>query len=447
MQRGTTGLQDTDETFDAGVGAILKTNDAVSSSCQTAASSPRKRLSIVKLAGALLLMISVQGCNKLHPTHTETVYVVARQTYLHDRVAAVSNRVAEVTNGEQLQVLDHGRRFLKVKTPNNEIGWIQELATIDSDTYDQFKKLADEHKNDPVVATAVVRDDVFLHLEPGRNTQRFTLLPANVHVQMLVRASVPKAPPGAPIKKSKSAAPASPAQPQKPQSAKEPPAPGKNEPEPEPAPEKPTVSAAGAPEAPPPMEDWWLVRDDKGNAGWLLSGRMDVDVPDSVAQYAEGQRIVGAYVLTNVHDEQADTPNHEVPEYVMLLEPYKAALPYDFDQVRVFTWSRNHHRYETAFRIRPIQGFLPLKITKLPGPTKDGALVPAFQVRIAANQNVSTDPDTGVTRPAATRTMNFVMLDTVVRRVGPDMDPIPSMHSADEKKAEKAKKAAKRKGK
>ena len=397
-----------------------------------------RRCVLVVMVFASLL---VSGCNRLHPVKHEYVYVVARQTYLRDRVAAVSNRTGQVANGDRLEVLEHGRRFLKVKSPKNEIGWIEDHSIIDAETFDQFTAVASHHKSDPLVARAVVRDEVFLHLEPGRNTQRFFLLPENSKVQLLVRASVPKVAAGTLLKKAKPGAnPNASAQ-------------GSATPPAKPAAPSGTVASqskpgTGAvapiePPAPPPMEDWWLVRDDKGQVGWLLSGRIDVEVPDSVGQYAEGQRVVGTYVLTTVQDDAAEVPNHEVPEYVMVLEPMKAALPYDFDQVRVFTWSRGHHRYETAFRLRPIQGFLPVTISKLPGPTRDGAMVPAFSIRIAANPNVSVDPDTGITRPAQTRTLNFVMLDTVVRRVGPDMDPIPSMHSAGEKKEQKGKKPAK----
>jgi hypothetical protein len=401
----------------------------------------------------LSIAVGVAGCSKMHVQKKEIVWVVSRQTFLHDRVAAVSNRVAQVSNGEELEVLEHGRRFLKVKTPKNEIGWIEQHAVIDQEDHDQFAKLAEQHKNDPVVATAVLRDDVYLHAEPGRDTQRFFLLPGNAKVQLLIRASVEKLAPGAHRPAKPAAAPAAPspgpnasaaAGPQaggtstgQGQTAAAKPAEPKAAASAQPKPSVPAIPAA--PQPPPVMEDWWLVKNAQGQYGWVLAGRMDVDVPDTVAQYAEGARIVGAYVLTTVHDDNADTPNHEVPEYVMLLEQPKSGLPYDFDQVRVFTWSRNHHRYETAFRLRPIQGFLPVNITKIPGPTKDGALVPAFGVKIAADSDVSIDPQTGVARPANLRTINFVMLDTVVKRVGPDLAPIPAMHSAEEKKEAKAK--------
>ena len=347
--------------------------------------------------------------------------------YLHDRVAAVSNRVAEVVNGQPLEVLEHGRRFLKVTTQKNETGWIEERAVIDGKPFAAFDRIAAQHQQDPVVATAVLRDDIYLHILPGRETEHFYLLAGNSKVQLLARASVPKTPtpgfgpPAKPIVPKPSLPGMKPAPPPASQAANR-----KHSQDPASAHPVP-----GPLEAPPVvMEDWWLVRDDAGHTGWLLAGRVDVDAPDEIATYAEGQRIVGAYVLAKVIDPQAATPNHEVPEYLTILSPPKAGLPFDFDQVRVFTWDTRHHRYETAFRLHPIQGYLPVRVNFEPVSGGSGHL---FSFQIASTQNLITDPVTGITRPVSPRTIQYAMIDHRFKRAGSDLGPIPLTHSAEAK--------------
>jgi hypothetical protein len=388
------------------------------------ASSARRFKAAVLALTIVCVFVLASGCSRFRQEHHDTVYVSARQMVLHDRVAAVSNRVAEVTNGQPLEVLEHGRRFIRVKTQKNEIGWIEERAVIDAKVYQAFEEMGEQHKDDPVVATGVLRDDVYLHLTPGREAERFYLLSANAKVQLLQRATVPKVA----SSNGQTARPLTP----KPASAAL----------------KSTVhssapaadSALSLPQPEPPaLEDWWLVRDNQGHTGWLLSGRMDVDVPDEIGTFAEGQRYVGAYIFNKVLDPDSSLPDHLVPQYVTVLSPPKAGLPFDFDQVRVYTWSVRHHRYETAFRLHPIEGYLPVRVVPA-----EGAKAPTFSFQIANGPNLSADTLTGITRPSALRTVSYEMDDTRAKRIGPDLAPIPVSHQPDSQPRNA--KSAKKKG-
>ena len=361
------------------------------------------------VAVSVLLVAGGSGCSRLRPKPaTQYVYVTAKQTFLRDRVAAVSNRTATVENGDRLEVLDHGRRFVKVQTAKGEQGWIDEKVVATQDVFDQFEKLKQDHKADPVVASAVVRDEVYMHAKPGRDTERFFRLAEGEKLKLLSRATLVKPlPPGTRVAKAAPPAPAA---------ATAPGVAGKSV--------KGATAAAAADEpAPPMMEDWWLVRDSKGDTGWLFSRMMDVDAPDAITRYSEGQRIVGSYILTTVNDPEAEQDDKNIPIYVTVLSPYKAGLTYDFDQVRVFTWNIKKHRYETGFRDRNIEGYLPVTVTtasdpygKLPAATTPA---PTFSYRVLSDEAgpVIPDPVTGAIVPGKTVLKNYRLESNLVRRV------------------------------
>jgi uncharacterized protein YgiM (DUF1202 family) len=312
-------------------------------------SDSRRRFAHPAMA-VLLLLGAATGCAHFRSHHSDKyVYVTAKQAFLNDRFAAVSNRTATVANGERLVVLERQRRAVKVRTESGAVGWIKEFDTADQATADAFEALRKEHLKDPEVAKATATNDVYLHSEPGRKSPHFFRLAEGDTMSLLERASVVKE--------------AGPEATQKP----------------------------GEAPAPPVMEDWWLVRDSKGNTGWIYSRLIDVSAPDTLMRYAEGQRIVGAYVLTKVDDPDSGMVDNgstvtQIPEYVTVLSPYKAGLPYDFDQVRVFTWNVKKHRYETAFREHDIEGYLPVEIEQKTNPYEKDALgaqaLPSFTYHV-----------------------------------------------------------------
>jgi hypothetical protein len=170
------------------------------------------------------------------------------------------------------------------------------------------------------------------------------------------------------------------------------------------------------------MQDWWLVRDAQGRTGWIWSRMLDVDIPAEIAGLSEGQRYVGAYLLRKVSDPDSNFPDKQAPEYVTVISSWKDGMPYDFDQVRVFTWNTRKHRYETAYRQRNLQGYLPVTVTTQ---LFDNQQEPVFSFKNSTDEDLAIDPATGTGHPKQTEIESFRLEGALVKKIGPAPPPAP----------------------
>jgi SH3-like domain-containing protein len=295
----------------------------------------------------LLLLTGITvlgGCGRGKGGPKETAYVSAPQAFLRDQVAAVYNKAGSVKNGEAVQVLTRDRRFARVRTSTGAEGWLEQRYLVSKETYDAFQKLAEQLKNEPVQATGVAHNQTNIHLDPERDAEHLYQVDQGAKLSVMKRASSEKPLPAGQAPSAK----------------------------------KVSVEKKGQPAELAPaaaMEDWWLIRDEPGHVGWVLARMVDVDIPIEIAQYSEGQRTVAAFVLDQVTDGEK-----KVPQYLVLFSENKDGMPFDYNQIRVFTWNVKRHRYETAYREHGLIGVLPVTVSHETF-DKEGDL-PIFVVRL-----------------------------------------------------------------
>jgi SH3-like domain-containing protein len=289
------------------------------------------------------LLVASSGCHGGRGRVLEVAYVSAPQAALRDQVAIIFNNIGTVKNGERVDVLEHQKRFVRIRTASGLEGWIEQRFLVDQKTFDGLQKLTQDNQADPVQAPGVLRNETNLHLTPGRDTEHLYLLASGAKVAILKRATAEKQ--------------------------------GVANPGMRPGAGKTGARTPGG----PVLEDWWLVRDEQGRVGWVLARMVDVDVPLEVAQYAEGQRFVAFFALDEVSDNDKGVQRN-VAQYLCLLTEPHDGQPYDYDQVRVFTWNMRKHRYETAYREHGLDGILPVTMTKA-NFDKEGML-PVFILRV-----------------------------------------------------------------
>jgi SH3-like domain-containing protein len=340
----------------------------------------------------LFFLPCLSACNHGSGRTLEVAYVSGVQAILRDHVAAVYEKAGVVKNGERVEVLDHDRRFVKVRTAGGATGWVEQRYLVGQDVFDQIQKLTADNLNDPVQAQGTTRNDTNLHVEPGRDTDHLYQILSGEKLSLLKRGTAEKAGAIAPPPRSASRADRPGSSPQNKKPAEPPkPLPATDVPEPH-------APATQAPATPAPVkEDWWLVRDSHNRVGWVLARMVDLDVPLDVAQYAEGQRIVAFFVLNQVPDG-----DKKVAQYLTVLTEPKDGLPFDFNQIRVFTWNVRKHRYETAYRER-MEGVLPVTVSQ-ENFDKEGVL-PVFILRVPDDKGNVTERKYKLNTPIVRRVL------------------------------------------
>jgi hypothetical protein len=300
---------------------------------------------LLKLALASLVLLGSSACNRKGHHVLEVNYVSAVQATLRDQVATIYNRVGTVKNGDRVEILEREKRFSRVRTADGIEGWIEQRNLVDQQVYDALQKLTQENLNDPVQAPGVLRNESNLHLIPGRETDHLYQLASGAKVSILKRGTAEKQP-GSAAASARVAA------------------------------KNPNAKAPAG----PALEDWWLVRDAQNRVGWVLARMVDLDIPLDVAQYAEGQRFVAFFILNQVEDPAKEGADKKVSQYLCAITEPHDGLPYDYDQIRVFTWNVRKHRYETAYREHGLNGVLPVTVTS-ESFDKEGTL-PVFVLRV-----------------------------------------------------------------
>ena len=305
----------------------------------------RARMAVCAVA-ALASVLSLPGCGGGTSGKAEYLYVAVPEASLRDHVSTIYNKTGLVHNGERVQVLERmqNRRFVRVRTPRGEEGWVQERLLADQQTFDQFQRLAEQFKTALPQGTATVELQVKVHVLPGRKAGYLYLLNEKQKVELLERRAAARNATAAQMEKQQ-----------------------KDKDKDKDADDSDDDKDASSPDV--VMEDWWLVRDTQKRVGWVLGRTLYLDIPIEIAQYAEGQRVIAAFPLDEVQDG-----DKKVPEYLALLTENKDGLSADFTQVRVYTWNTRKHRYETAYREKNLSGSLPVDLGRQDFGGKEGTL-------------------------------------------------------------------------
>ena len=321
---------------------------------------------------ALLLAVVLASCTSAPPPKPSTgvAYAGPAALPLRSDLGTKSQIVATAKHGDRLEVLETRRRFVKVRSAAGVEGWTDTNQLLSDQQMADLRLLAAGAAKLPSEGTAKVYETLNVHAEPYRQSPSFFQIPEGGQVEVIGHRSSPRSAPPPPKpaavhraaapKKAKAKAGAGPA-PLRPPPP--PPSPPSNWLALSKHPAAPAPTIPGNAPAPAPEDDWDLVRMPNGDTGWGLARMLVMDVPEEVAQYAEGHRVTAYLPVGDVQDKVKG----ETRQNWVWTTASPGLRPYDFDSFRVFVWSSKRHHYETAYIERNVKGYYPVETEPRPG--------------------------------------------------------------------------------
>jgi hypothetical protein len=275
----------------------------------------------------VLVVLTIGGIAFYHyiylPRHIRstgaTEYVLPGTLPVIDTTADVRRVITTLHSGQPVLVTFNEADWAKLLLADGETGWVHGSDLLDAQTYDREQKLLKLEQSAPVQASGHINTLANVHLTASRSGVTVGELSPDQRVDVYDRQRVERTA-----------------------------SPGK---------------AAGK----SVYDVWYLVQ--AGNtAGWVLGDFVALDVPQGLAEYAQGVNLVAWLRLDTVNDS-----GHEMPQYVAADRIGRHDV--DFNHLRVFTWWVKRHKYVTAYVESHLEGYFPILVS-------NSGNVPYFRLRL-----------------------------------------------------------------
>jgi SH3-like domain-containing protein len=265
------------------------------------------------LAAVLLLAAGGCGYSRSRTPSIGEAFVAPMSLQVRADLGPRAAVAATVRHGERLEVLGYRRRFANVRTSDGVEGWTDGRQILPAKAMRALERAHEQGRPLPSQGRVIAFDLLNVHIAPNRLSPSFYQLSEDAAAELIERKVTPRIP----------------------------------------------YDPEGREDQPVPegtlKDDWSRVRLPDGRSGWVLARMTMMDLPDEITQYANGDRITGAFPLGAVRGE--DGASHETWLWMTKTSPPEG---YQFDAVRLFVWNPAKHRYETRYSERGIKGYYPV---------------------------------------------------------------------------------------